>query len=247
MNRGIALPVQSRRSARWAGPLLPDRLNHTSRLALDLDFATPRGRILLNAFSSVNWSGFTETDIDRTVPGAYYLDHPGSASTTHRARLLPLPTGDFDAVLHTCMYERVNDGMGIFITSGVTAGAGTQTGLFPSYLTGGLRRSTGANYTNFTTFSSTQWTEYGSDHPAPFIRARRVGAAYSVALSYDGRIWSPFATVTPSGPNYIGFGFFTTASASRRMAVKSFRIWQPAMPDDALGVYLPPFNTEHFR
>jgi hypothetical protein len=245
MNRGLLRRLTPRHQAKWGGPVTPTSLNHTSRLQFDLDFMQPRARVLLGAFTGVNWSNFTTTDVNDTVPGAYYLDHAGGAGTQHRCLLMPMPTGDFDAVLHVDMFDRRDFASAIYLTSGVTAGAGSQTGLFPNQLlSGSHRHSIGANYNNFTTYTGTVWTDVGVEAPGTaFIRVRRVTATYSVCMSVNGRIWNPWANFTPAGTNYIGFGFYTLTTASHKLAIRSFRVWAPAMPDDAIGVILPILNT----
>ena len=205
----------------------------------NLDFAKPHASALYSLMTGVNWSGFTNEDINTTVPGGLYLSHPGSvASNRALVKLLPLPTGDFEAVL-TVSSVPVTNGFagGLFLTDGVTHGAGNQHNLGCHGTSTNFQQIAVYRYTNFTTFAATMLSERASNISPVLARLRRITTTYSAAFSFDGRLWSGHENFTPSGtPSHFGFGFFhTTAAAIHRVVYHSLRVFQPTMDPKAIG------------
>ena len=146
--------------------------------------------------------------------------------------MVPLPAGDFQAILRcSALSMTINANSGIWITSGLTVGAGNHAAVCIDYYSGATRFAAVRLGTNLNSFSSLPVSIRWSS-PENFIRVTRVGANYSAAWSRDGILWTPENAFTPVSPTYIGLGLFHANAASSQMfAVYSFKIYAPTAPD----------------
>ena len=215
---------------------LSERQRH--RCLYDLDFSKPGWLAKYGALASVNWTGFATEDVDTTVPGALFVDHAGSGAVLHRVKLLPLPTGDFDAVLTASGFADGGFQSGIYVTDGTTAGAGNQNLIYSGQEAATQGWFAGARYTNFTTFAASILTARPFFAPVTILRVRKSGASWFASISADGRLWCREEPFTPTGViAHIGFGGNTPTAATYRSAwaFHSFRIFQPSIHEQSVG------------
>lgn len=213
-----------------------------ARCILDLDFRAPDGAAKYTMMTGVNWSNWT---LERCIEGVgLELENSGNASTIHRAKLVPIPaSGDFDAILTYRPIRGMNHNFntGLYLTDGVTAGAGNQL-----LLAGGSGSNAGQavravwRYTNFTTFAATHVADMPWNSAISLVLLRRLSGVYQASWSRDGRFWTHVQTpLSPSGTSaYVGFGMQVVAAATQHRAVIcSFRIFQPGIAADSIGIF----------
>lgn len=204
----------------------------------DDDFGSDKGD-----YTDVNWSGQTTVDYNATVPGALFVKHPVSGSTTHRCRLRALPSGDWSLVLDLTAPSRNSAGLpvGLYLTDGVTAGAGNQTVLALTQVSNVLAISV-PRYTNFTTFGaflvgSVNWP--GGQRA--LLRLDRIGGVYTAYFGaidpLDGTIhWTSGDALTPTGtPSHFGIGY-ASSNTGHVMAMAFHGLWVFAGGYPANGV-----------
>lgn len=221
----------------WDTRILNPRTQKT-RCALNIEFGRTDAARMAELFIPVNWSGFTAIDVNKTYPGALYVEHPNGATSTLKALMLPIFSGDWEVVLElSCMNYNSGEVSGIILADGVTAGAGNQQVLAWSR-NNNHHVYACYRYTNYGTLSSTVRNVSLVFAPRAFLRLKRSGSTYTQSISTDGRLWSFETSVAPGWtPTHIGLCFQIGLGANIPVhyAFHSFRVFWPTMPADAIG------------
>jgi hypothetical protein len=194
-------------------------------------------------WTDVNWSPTAE-DYDTTVKGAHFVRHAASGSTTHRTKLKAIDSGDWSKVLDLSFARKNSAGLavGLYLTDGVTAGAGNQNlitvGSVTNVISSGCFR-----FTNFTTFGATTLTTCtwpGGDRV--LLRVDRASGVYTVyfgTYTLDGGVlWSAGDVVSMTGSiSHYGYGYNSTGSGDPpTMAFHGIYHFATSFPVGGMGI-----------
>lgn len=188
----------------------------------------------LNAkWTKVNWDSASPAhtwDIDTTIPKSLYSKCDVAGSTI-RAIMQSLPAGDFTIL--TKLKHIAYDGWafsGFILSDGVTAGTGNQQtfchftqgyGIFSRAIT---NWNTDGSYTSITMVNDQNTVQFYTY----YIRLRRTGGNYYLAISTDGLFWVPGQELTVSAaslaftPTHFGLAVQKNAGASPNTSVIDF-------------------------
>lgn len=233
MNKGLfGFPKHAllrQRDPRW--------LRNNGQLpSFELDFSKPG---CASQLATMQRFGAQNTyDIDTTYPRALYCRFFGFAGNCG-GWFRPLPAGDFEAYLD---YETLSGCGG----SGV---AYNMVGMYGGETLSGAGNNwwRAVHATNDVTLQRGATSPYGQANATDVgnyagatgrmrVRVRRASSTWTVSWSMDGFLWSRYFTFTPGGTQaFIGFAAWNQDGITTDWLVHSFRIWEPTMPDNALG------------
>lgn len=198
-----------------AAPLTPHALND------EYDGTT--------AAFNAKWTGVNRVgtyDVNTTALHALYQSVASSSLTMH-ADLQALPAGDFACEIEvTVPWDYAgNFYQGIVLTTGTTAGAGSQR-IFSLITNGGVLAYYGLGFTNFNSAGAGTLTGMPSSVWVPrYVRLERSGTAYTGKLSVDGQNWKAFESGVSIGftPTHIGTASVNNGGGTQPAIFKSFR------------------------
>ena len=186
--------------------------------------ASSWGNALDPMWTVVNGSVLSVFDVNGSIPDSLHMGLPGGTGSTLVAALQTIPIGDFTAwakVSASSASTNPNNGLGLLLTDGVTAGAGHQ------YMVASYCFQTQAEYCQFYHWTGFNATSGGYAVPNArginYIRIRRLSGMLYGGSSEDGKTWTEQQIGPGFTPAYIGL-FVTSPVDATDFSFDFFRI-----------------------